>query len=309
MLETPVLFLIYRRPDKTLKVFNAIKNIKPKKLFVVADGPKNDEEIYLCEQSRQIVSNVDWDCEVKTLFRDKNIGSKYSVSSGINWFFEHVEEGIILEDDCLPNDSFFFFCENMLNRYRGSENILHISGTNLTETTKSKYTYYFSRYPIIWGWATWKRAWHNYDLELEDRLYYKELIKDRFKDPLERRFWNRVLDTLNDLDAWDYQWMFSIWNVNGLCVNTNYNFVTNIGFDESATHTTYSDPYAYLTAKTITEFTHQPQICIDKKAENDLLRAFHNLEYRGYWGYFLLRTKNLFHKIKLLKRKLIALKK
>jgi hypothetical protein len=304
MLNTPVLFLIYNRPDKTQKVFDAIRSVKPTKLFVVADGPKNNETPVLCQQTRDIISSVDWDCELKTLYRDKNIGSKYSVSSGIKWFFEHVDEGIILEDDCVPNDSFFFFCSSMLGFYRDNDKIMHITGTSLIDQgQKHNHTYYFSNYPNIWGWATWKRAWNKYDLELADKLYYKKLIKTCFKDPFERKFWNNVLTTLHKLDAWDYQWMFSIWKAGGVCINTNYNFVSNIGFDESATHTKYDNPYGDMTTRTITQISHPVAIEIDKKAEVDFLRTLHNLERRGYWGYFLQRGTNLLHKIKLLLRK------
>ncbi|MCC8425726.1 nucleotide-diphospho-sugar transferase [Mucilaginibacter sp. UR6-11] len=305
MLNTPILFLIYNRPDKTLKVFEAIKKVRPAKLFVVADGPRNEEAGILCQQTRDVLLNIDWDCELKTLYRTENIGVKRSVSSGINWFFEHIDEGIVLEDDCVPNDSFFFFCSAMLEFYKDNESIMHITGTDLIDNGKKHdYTYYFSNYPNIWGWATWKRAWRKYDLELTDKSYYKKLINTRFKDPFERRFWHTVLESLKTLDTWDYQWMFSIWKAGGICINTNYNFVSNIGFDATATHTKYDSPYSGLTTKTINKIVHPATIAIDKETENDFLKTLHNLDRKGYRGYFLMRGKNLIHKIKLLLKKI-----
>lgn len=299
MFDTPILFLIYKRPDTTLQVFEEIRKIKPRKLFVVGDGPKSEAENERCQQARNVISKVDWDCEVKTLFREKNIGSKYSVSSGINWFFSHVDEGIILEDDCVPCESFFWFCAELLAKYRDNAQVMHITGTNVNDSEKfGDGTYYFSRFPHIWGWATWKTAWSNYDVELADKDFYYKLIKRKFKDPFERRFWQTVLRTLPNLDAWDYQWMFTIWRVNGICASTNYNFVLNIGFGEDATHTTYSSPYESLQIADVKKIIHPPQIKIDKDGELAFIKAVHNINKRGYWNYFLMRGSNLLHKIK-----------
>ncbi|MBS1531839.1 MAG: hypothetical protein JSU01_16145 [Bacteroidetes bacterium] len=301
MLKTPVLLLIYNRPDKTQQVFNAIKSAKPQKLFVVADGPKNAEGAILCKETRNVIAGVDWDCEVKTLYRKNNLGCKYNVSSGISWFFEQVEEGIILEDDCVPAESFFLFCSELLERYRNNERIMHITGVNLNDRpANSVFTYYFSNYPSVWGWATWRRAWQKYDLELNDTGYYRRLVVKRFKDPFEKRFWNTVLTTLNKIDTWDYQWMFSIWRAGGVCINTNYNLVSNIGFDGSATHTTYESQNSNLPKVNISQINHPDKIAIDEQAETEFLRSLHNLERRGYWNYFLMRSHNLIHKIKLL---------
>lgn len=298
MLNTPVLFLIYKRPESTRQVFEQIRKIKPLKLFIVADGPRSKSEEQLCSKARNIVSEVDWNCEIKTLFREKNIGSKYSVSSGINWFFTHVDEGIILEDDCVPNESFFLFCSETLKKYRHNAQIMHITGTNLHEDANSAFTYHFSKYPNIWGWATWKRAWEKYDLELKDKEFYDKLINKKFKNPFERRHWRTVIKTLNKLDAWDYQWMFSIWKENGICVNTNYNFILNIGFNQDATHTTYDSPYPTLQLRHIEAIRHPQKIEIDKLAEIGLLKSLHSIHKSGHWNYFLMRAHNLIHKIK-----------
>jgi hypothetical protein len=301
MFDTPILFLIYKRPDSTLQVFEEIRKIKPRKLFVVADGPKSIKERPQCLQARDVILKVDWDCEVKTLFREKNLGSKYSVSSGINWFFSFVDEGIILEDDCVPNEGFFLFCEELLNRYRDNTKIMHITGVNLNDQEKfGDGSYYFSNYPHIWGWATWKRAWTNYDLELEDSKFYYTLIKKKFKDPFERRFWQTVLRTLPKLDAWDYQWMFSIWKAEGICINTNNNFIINIGFNEDATHTVYENPYKDLKKRSLKEIIHPREVIIDNEGDKEFIKTVHNVIRKGYPAYFLMRGGNLVHKIKLL---------
>lgn len=170
-LHTPVLFLVYKRPDTTRQVFEAIRQAKPPRLYIAADGPKKDlpEEAEKVKQVRDIVlSGVDWDCEVETLFRDENLGCKYGVSGGIDWFFENEEEGIILEDDTLPSQSFFWFCQELLERYKDDKRIMAISGDNFQNGIKrGACSYYFSRYNHIWGWASWRRAWGYYSVNMK----------------------------------------------------------------------------------------------------------------------------------------------
>ena len=301
-MDTPILFLIFNRPEPTAGVFEKIRQQKPSKLYIAADGPRKnkDGENEQCDLTKRIViENIDWDCQVKTLFREENSGCGKAVSEAISWFFNHEDEGIILEDDCMPNESFFFFCASLLEHYRNNLKIMHISGSNLNDNIKpDNTTYHFSRYPITWGWATWKRAWANYDRELEDSKFYYKLIEKRFNDPFERRFWKTVLRTLPKLDTWDYQWMFAILKANGLCVNTNYNFVLNIGFDESATHTTYENPYANLKTEAITSIIHPKKVKRNKEGEVAFLKNGYNLKKNGYLRYFLFRGNNLIHKIK-----------
>jgi len=175
-LYTPILFLIFNRPDTTQKVFNAIRKAKPKQFFIAADGspPDREGEIEKCQKSRKIATSVDWDCEVKTLFRDKNLGCKIAISSAIDWFFENVEEGIILEDDCLPHQSFFWFCQELLEYYRNDTRIMHISGDNFQFGRKrGEGSYYFSKYSHVWGWATWRRAWKCFDINMKSFEEFK----------------------------------------------------------------------------------------------------------------------------------------
>lgn len=243
-LQSPVLFLIFNRPDKTKQVFEAIRQAQPAKLFVAADGPRIDKknEKELCEQTRDVIKQVNWPCEVKTLYRTENLGCKIAVSSAINWFFENVEEGIILEDDCLPNQSFFSFCQDMLTHYRDDERIMHIGGSNFQDgRVRGDGSYYFSFIYHIWGWATWKRAWKHYDIEMKnwEKFLNEGYLKSLFPELSHEQYFSDVFNTIktNKLNTWDYQWVLSCWTNNGLSIIPNYNLVTNIGYDLDATHT------------------------------------------------------------------------
>ena len=168
--ETPILFLIFNRPDETKKVFERIKKIKPKFLYIAADGSRKDREgeTELCERVKKVVEIIDWDCEIQRLYRKENLGCKEAVSKGIIWFFENVEQGIILEDDCLPDISFFTYCEELLNRYKDDDRIISIGGTNLGHKFRNKNSYSFSRFMNMWGWATWRRVAQKIDYNLND---------------------------------------------------------------------------------------------------------------------------------------------
>lgn len=242
MLETPILFLAFNRPYSTKFVFDQIRLVKPKLLFIALDGPRinNDEDVTKCAEVKQIISNVDWDCEVKTLFRTTNLGCGRAVSLAITWFFEYVEEGIILEDDCLPNLSFFKFCNSNLNKYRNDNNVMMICGTSYQPRPLDDYTYYFSKYVHVWGWATWKRAWDKYNflLEKEDEFAQSDTIKKTFYQKREQDMWiNNIRMIINGFDTWDYQWMYWIWKHNGICIIPWKNLISNIGFGLQATHT------------------------------------------------------------------------
>jgi hypothetical protein len=243
-LETPVLFLIFNRPDLTQKVFNEIKKAKPLELYVAADGPRENVrgEKEKCEKTREIIKKVDWDCDVHTLFRRENLGCKIAVSSAIDWFFDHVKEGIILEDDCFPSQSFFRFCQALLNKYRFHDNIMHINGNNFGKLLNINSSYDFCSYPHVWGWATWKRAWSHYDVkmkgwkDLKIRGKVKKNMKwNIFKYKLEENKFNRTYK--NEMDTWDYQWQYTIYLNHGIVICPQKNLISNIGFDHDATHT------------------------------------------------------------------------
>ena len=258
--STPVLFLIFNRPDTTKQVFSAIKKVKPPRLYVAADGPRSDypNDAESCEIARSIATNVDWDCEVKTFFRENNLGCKLAASQAIDWFFEQELEGIILEDDCLPDQSFFWFCQELLGKYRDDTRIMHISGTNFQfGKERTKYSYYFSRYTHLWGWASWRRAWKYYDVKLKQWPEGKknEILLNWADDRRFINFWEILFEKAasGNLDTWDPQWIFTCWSQNGLSVVPSVNLVSNLGFSKDSTHTQdVKSPLAYMSTKAIT---------------------------------------------------------
>lgn len=286
-LITPVLFMIFNRPDTTQKVFDAIKQAKPKQLFVAADGPREDKEgeKEKCEQAREIIEQVAWDCEVKKLFRDNNLGCKIAVSSAIDWFFENVEEGIILEDDCLPNQSFFWFCQEMLKYYRNDTRIMHISGDNFQFGRKrGEGSYYFSKYAHVWGWATWKRAWKHYDVDMKNFIKFKieNQIENIFKINQQKKYWMKIFQLVYDgkIDTWDYIWVFFCFINNGLCIMPNKNLVSNIGFSEDALHTKdEKSVFSKIKADEMTKILHPEFLTINREADYFTFRLFFSNRY------------------------------
>ncbi|WP_296643792.1 hypothetical protein [Roseinatronobacter sp.] len=245
-LTTPVLFLVFNRPETTARVFEAIRQARPPRLYVAADGAREgrEGEAERTADVRRIATAVDWPCEVRTLFRDRNLGCRDAVSRAITWFFENEEEGIILEDDCLPAQSFFWFCEAMLERYCDDMRIGQVSGLmRFAQQAPSDYSYFFSRFGPIWGWATWRRAWTNYDVDVapEVQRNMPDIIETVTFDPFERA---RRLDIMQRiverrLDTWDYQWGMAKYASHQLSIIPRVNMVQNIGLD-GGTHQTDS---------------------------------------------------------------------
>lgn len=241
-LTTPVLFIIFNRPEVTQSVFNEIRRAKPLKLFVAADGPRdNKNEHSKCEETRSIIEQVDWDCSLKTLFRERNLGCKIAVSSAISWFLENAEEGIILEDDCLPSQSFFWFCQELLEVYRNDSRVLMISGFNVLGEWKSDLQDYFFSDGGIWGWATWRRAWKHFDTDLKllDQPEAKRCIRDFLMD---ENIYSIMIHDSMEVDSWDYKWAFVRMINSALSIAPSKNMIRNIGFGPEATHTTVDIP-------------------------------------------------------------------
>lgn len=272
-LKTPVAFLIFNRPDLTQQVFDRIAEVKPKKLLVVADGPRFSQEEGICIQTRKIIQNVNWDCEVITNFSEINLGCKNRVSSGLDWVFSEVEEAIILEDDCLPTESFFYFCQTLLERYRDDERVMHISGNNFQSSqSRTDCSYFFSKYTHIWGWASWCRAWKFYDVNMKTWLEYKNsnLFQAIFDDPYEEKYWINIFDLVfnNCIDTWDYQWTYACWLQNGLSILPNQNLISNLGFNrEDAVHTVGDSPLSRLATSDIWEMIHPEFMIRNREAD------------------------------------------
>lgn len=308
MFETPILFLIFNRPEITQSVFEEIKNQKPTHLYVAADGarPNVIEDLEKCTATRQLVMDgIDWDCEVKTLFRDKNLGCGVAVAEAITWFFENVEQGIILEDDCLPHPSFFEYCKSLLERYKEEEKVYAIGGTNLQNGNQiGDASYFFSNYAYVWGWASWRRAWNSYDFNLEQLEKFKEkkMIKKIDNRTVFKNYWISVFEKVanKEIDTWDYQWTFALWNRSGVSVVPNVNLISNIGFGKEATHTTGSSPFAKMIVSDIGIMIHPKVIKADTKADR----------YVSNMGFNIKKSKKFtFKMVKLfIKRKLNIIK-
>lgn len=246
MMKTPIAFLIFNRPDTTQKVFDAIRQAKPQKLLVVADGPRADRpgEADKCAATRAIIDGVDWECDVLTNYSEVNLGCKQRVSSGLDWAFNTVEEAIILEDDCLPHPSFFDFCEELLDYYRHDERIAVIAGCNFQGgQRRTDYSYYFSLYNHCWGWASWRRAWKYYDGEMKHwpEIRDQKWLNSIFDKSSVIYFWNQAFQSVyeNKLSSWATAWAFSCWLQNRLTIIPNVNLVSNIGFGKDSTHTSF----------------------------------------------------------------------
>ncbi|MFK7767054.1 MAG: glycosyltransferase family 2 protein [Mariniblastus sp.] len=266
-LETPIAFCIFNRPELTAKVFARIRDVKPKRLFVIADGarPEKQGEADLVKQTRAVIELVDWDCEVKTDFANQNLGCKKRISTGLDWAFGQSEELIILEDDCLPAKSFFPFCEELLNRYRDQPKIMMISGNNFQPESLSEDSYYFSRWPHIWGWASWRRAWKHFDAEVSSWPNSKSSgdLRSVFGSAEEYDYWSTMLDQQHAgaIDTWDFPWAYACWQNKGLSILPQRNLVTNLGFGPSATHTTdVNSMLANLKSNEMGKLTHPSKI-------------------------------------------------
>lgn len=295
---TPILLVIFNRPETERKVFEQIRKIKPKYLYVVADGPRKNkiDDLRKCKEARKIIDEgIDWSCKVKKLYRKENLGCKMGVSGAIDWFFENVEEGIILEDDCVPNLSFFNFCKLLLKKYRNNNRIMHISGDNfLTDKVDIDGDYYFSRFSHVWGWATWKRAWKKYNVNM---ISYPEFVKENgfrkiWKEFEIRRYWKILFNKTYKglIDTWDYQWLYSIWKNKGLCICPRFNLVINIGFGNASTHTFSEGRLKNQSMKNIVVKNHPPKMEWNNKADKFVYKTL-------FYSTFVERLKDFFNRL------------
>ncbi len=275
ILEKPVAFIVFNRPHTTKRVFEVIRSAKPPILLVIADGPRNNRqgEIDKCQAVRDIIDTVDWPCRVLKNFSDINLGCRRRVSSGITWVFDHVEDAIILEDDCLPDPSFFYFCQEMLERYKNDPRIMHICGCNFQDGyIHGDGSYYFSKFSHIWGWASWRRAWRHYDVAMTSFPSFKEQgqIQNIFPNKNTHKDWLSKLQAVysGEIDTWDLQWMYTVWIQNGLSIIPNVNMISNIGFGPDATHTKVNTNLSNINRYRIEEIKQPSFILACKKADD-----------------------------------------
>jgi len=279
MFDIPILFLVFNRLDTTKQVFEMIRKAAPQKLYIASDGPRGSrvgEKEKVGEVRDFVLKSIDWNCEVKTLFRENNLGCGKAVSEAITWFFENEEMGIILEDDCLPHIDFFDYCAILLKKYKDNENIAAISGTCLIQNKfKSKYSYYFGKYGGIWGWASWRRAWKGYqfDMNLLGKSFIEQKIDNTFNSSEERNCWKSIFE--KKIDTWDYQWCFHIWANNRFTIVPYTNLVANIGFGENSTHTSDSvSDLSSIKTQSILPVVHPSKVIINVKIDNYIFNKF-----------------------------------
>ncbi|MEM7715010.1 MAG: glycosyltransferase family 2 protein [Cyanobacteria bacterium P01_A01_bin.68] len=257
-LQTQITFIIFKRPDTTEKVFETIRQVKPKKLLVIADGPRTDREgeAEKCAATRAIIEKVDWDCEVIKNYSDINLGCAKRVSSGLDWAFNNVEETIILEDDCIPHPTFFRFCEELLEKYRHDNRITSIAAQNAQlGKNRTNYSYYFSSYSHCWGWASWRRAWKSYDLQIKLWPEVKEsnILNDILLDSKAVSYWQNIFDSIYENPTgitWDYQWTFACWMQGGLNIIPSVNLINNVGLGADSTNFNTSEEYSFINLPT-----------------------------------------------------------
>ncbi len=244
MLDTPVVLVVFNRAETTRRVLAQIRAARPRQLFIVADGPRANrpDDAERCAAVRALIDGeIDWACDVRRNVAESNLGCARRVSSGLDWVFSHVEEAIILEDDCLPDETFFPFCAELLGRYREKQRVAQIAGCSFQKSGLLEGpSYYFSRYPHCWGWATWRRAWQYYDYGMQSWRSSRgeSWLAGQFEHVSERQFWVERLDATarNQIDSWAYRWTSAVWARGDLSVLPYQNLVVNIGFGGDATH-------------------------------------------------------------------------
>jgi hypothetical protein len=303
MFTTPILLIIFNRPDKVERLINSLRKVKPTRVYVSADGPRDiiPTDTTRCANARAVISQIDWPCEVVTNFHERNTGADFGPEKAINWFFDNVDEGIILEDDCIAHPDFFRFAKELLARYRANDQVMMISGNNFQNGfIRGDGSYYFSKYPSTWGWASWKRAWGHYDTRTSG---YREFADKKILDTIcqsraEKKYWTKFFKKINsgELNHWDIKWIFAVWNNNGISITPNVNLVQNIGFGNDATHTFTHDDTMVVKAVELGEITHPSTTTVDKKAD-----AYH---FEHVYKFTLI--KKFFYLMELTKRKFIG---
>ena len=260
--DLPVLLLVFNRPDVTAEAMEALRQLRPRRLFVAADGPRpgSESDPELCRRTRQIAANPHWKCEIKTLFQDGNLGCGRGPSTAISWFFDEVEAGIILEDDCVPNRSFFDFCAYLLNKYQDEERVGTIGGNFfLPSNLRMQQPYYFSKYLQAWGWATWRRTWKHYrfDLSFVSEEEWNRICRENCATRVEEEYWRFVIRALSQGiidDVWDFQLLLIGWREKQLHVAPPKNLVRNLGFRPDATHTVTASPLARISTEELDDY-------------------------------------------------------
>lgn len=279
-LDTPVVLIVYNRPELTRRLLDALAVVRPRRLLVVADGPRSRQDEARCAGVRALLDELPWNCIVERNYSDRNLGVRERPASGIDWAFSLVEEAIILEDDCLPDPSFFPYCTELLRHYRDDERVMQIGGSNFQRgVSRSSFGYYFSVYYHLWGWATWRRAWRHYDLNVTrwPELKRQGLLESLPISGSARRHWARIFDRAwkRELRTWDFQWQFAMWSQHGLAAVADTNLISNTGFGPDASHTTDFTWHSEMPTGRVEVLGHPSAIVPDRIADEVEFRARH----------------------------------
>ena len=310
--DTPVLLIAWKRPTKVLKVIDSLKQVKPNYIYVACDGPNRGikDEVQKVTETRKIIEmEINWNYKkFKKFYRETNHGAMYGVSDAITWFFQNEAEGIILEDDCLANKDFYHFSAEMLKKYRTEERIWSITGNNFQKGNfVGNDSYYFSCFTHIWGWATWKRCWEKYEVDIKSWPDFKKRNKLNhfFCKKHEKKYWSKIFDQMyknKKPDTWDYQWFFSSLNNKGLNIIPNTNLVENIGFGSDSTNTkSKKSPLTYKKESSkinIFPLKHPKKIIRSVKADDFTSRKYYSGYPIHHPKYFLNLIKKIFTKTK-----------
>jgi hypothetical protein len=273
-MRSPVVLLIFNRPDVTERVLATVRAARPPRVLVVADGPRptHPADEALCATTRALIERVDWPCEVLKNYSPTNLGLRTRVSSGLTWAFEQVEEAVVLEDDCLPHPSFFRYCDALLAHYRTDERVMAVSGDNYQQgRRRGSGSYYFSKYITCWGWASWRRGWAKFDLSMSLWPAFRDAggLRSVCPDPVEHDYWAKIFEDMHAgrVNSWAYAWLFAGFVHSGLSPHPNVNLISNIGFRPDATHTAVNDPVAELPTADLGEIVHPPFVVADREAD------------------------------------------
>ena len=278
--QTPVAWILFNRPEETLRVFASIRAARPRQLFVIADGPRPEieGEADRCSQVLGVLEGVDWECDVRSNVSPTNLGCRDRVTSGLDWVFSEVERAIILEDDCVPNPTFFRFCDELLEHYADNPQVMSIAGTNKQfDRRRGPYSYYFSQYEACWGWATWRRAWNRYDVRLSTwpQIRSEGVLDLLFSSRSVRESWFQIFSQIHrgEIDTWDYQWTYAHLVHSGFSIIPNVNLVSNIGFGPGGTHTQVVTRLANMPTAAMTFPIEHPPYVVRHRAADEFVES------------------------------------
>lgn len=239
--KSPLLLIVFNRPEQTRQVLNEVRKVQPPRLYIAADAPRlhKQGEVEKCRETLALLSIVDWPCDIKFKINETNLGSHTAIPNAIDWFFSNESEGIVLEDDCIPHQDFFRFCDQQLDRFRDDSQIMWINGSSLGFRA-DECSHCFSAYAISWGWASWRRAWScfaDFRSELPMGKVESEVIRRYAEDSIiARLYWQRVFKYAYTIKNWDYRWLYAMWSHGGLACSPPVNLISNIGFGIDAVH-------------------------------------------------------------------------